>query len=159
MNKTLIIIATVISSTSALADNYATCLLDKMPGVQNNPAAWAAVRLCAEAHTGRFSDVEQGAGRGLFAMYDSALECFHDKARTVQSNVAVSHIRSACNRLYDEPEVDWGSGDISIPADPSCRSQNPGPWCQYREQKQGSRSGSHVPDGGGLFDAGFSDIK
>jgi len=110
MNKTLIIIATVISSTSVLADNYATCLLDKLPGLQNDSAARAAMQLCYSKHPQRYLPIHQGDGRGFFT-YDSGAECALDKSASTISRMAAFQIRLACNRLYDE---DFGENDAVI---------------------------------------------
>ena len=39
-------------ASPALAANYATCLLDKLPGVKNAPAHAAALNLCAHQPRG-----------------------------------------------------------------------------------------------------------
>lgn len=47
------------------AADYATCLLDKLPGVKNAPAHAAALNLCAQQHPDKFFEVRCGSGRGL----------------------------------------------------------------------------------------------
>ncbi|MDR0225678.1 MAG: hypothetical protein LBI66_04605 [Burkholderiaceae bacterium] len=47
------------------AADYATCLLDKLPGVKNAPAHAAALNLCAQQHPDKFFEVRRGSGRGL----------------------------------------------------------------------------------------------
>lgn len=49
----------------ALAADYATCLLDKLPGVKNASAHAAALNLCAQQHPDKFFEVRRGSGRGL----------------------------------------------------------------------------------------------
>jgi hypothetical protein len=91
-----------LAAPGAFAGNYATCLLDKLEGVQNDLIAQSAVRLCASEHPGGLGGVEQGAGRGIFG-YDSGDECTVDKARDTQSRLAAGQLRRACGRLYDSP--------------------------------------------------------
>lgn len=50
---------------SAFAADYATCLLDKLPGVKNAPAHAAALNLCAQQHPDKFFEVRRGSGHGL----------------------------------------------------------------------------------------------
>ncbi|MEH6501700.1 hypothetical protein [Halopseudomonas aestusnigri] len=91
-----------LAAPAAFAGNYATCLLDKLEGVQNDLIAQSAMRLCASEHPGGFAGVEQGAGRGILG-YDSGDECAVDKARDTQSRLAAGQLRRACGRLYDSP--------------------------------------------------------
>lgn len=86
----------------AFADNYATCLLDKLEGVQNDLATRAGLRLCIDSNPGGFDDVEQGAGRGIFSEYESGLECTQDVSKSARSALAIRWIGRACRQLYDE---------------------------------------------------------
>lgn len=88
---------------NALAANYATCILDRVPAVKNNQALQATIRVCLDKHPGGLQAVKVGAGRGVFSAYDSADECLADKAKDTALNAAVNHIRFACHRLYGEP--------------------------------------------------------
>ncbi len=100
--KKLLIISTLLTLPSlAQADNYATCMLDKLPGVQNDAAVYAAAQVCSGRYPERYSSVPQGAGRGFFG-YDSGAECALDKSRNTRSQLASYQIRAACNRLYDK---------------------------------------------------------
>lgn len=94
-----IIAALTLATTPVWAANYATCLLDKLPGTQNDSAASAIVSVCSSKHKG---EVEQGSGRGFFG-YDSGAECHAEKAKETPSNRAAYLMRWACNRLYDKP--------------------------------------------------------
>ena len=91
-------------SSIAQAGNYATCLLDKLPGVQNHGASVSAVRVCQSKYPGGLAGVEQGAGRGLFASYDSGDECTYDKAKDTRYTGAVRVMAEACMRLYNKPQ-------------------------------------------------------
>ena len=87
--------------SSAWAANYATCLLDKLPGTQNDVAAQAVYQVCKSKHGG-LQAVAQGSGRGLFG-YDSGAECTAKNAGDTRSNQAAHMIGAACRKLYDEP--------------------------------------------------------
>lgn len=101
--KKLIITAALLSlSGLTQAENFATCLLDELPGVQNNSAARAAYQVCSAKYPERYDGVEQGSGRG-FLGYDSGAECALKKARDTRSQDIAVMIRVACNRLYDKP--------------------------------------------------------
>ena len=94
----------------AWAGNFATCILDKMPGTQNDVAAQAIYQVCNSKHGG-LQTVAQGSGRGLFG-YDSGAECTAKLANDTRSNQAAHMIGAACRKLYDED----------------------GPWMNYRQQ-------------------------
>ena len=96
--------------SSAWAANYATCLLDKLPGTQNDVAAQAIYQVCNSKHGG-IQTVAQGSGRGLFG-YDSGAECTAKKASDTRSSQAAHMIGVACRKLYDED----------------------GPWMNYRQK-------------------------
>ncbi|WP_211276242.1 hypothetical protein [Halopseudomonas pachastrellae] len=100
--KAITLLFITLLSPLAFAGDYATCLLDKLEGVQNDQAARSAIRLCLREHPGGINSVEKGSGRGIFG-YDSGDECALDKASDTQSNVAGYQVRVACYRLYDKP--------------------------------------------------------
>ena len=99
MKQALALTLALFAAPTAFADNYATCLLDKLEGVQNDQAARAAISLCRSTFYG-LETVEQGSGRGWLG-YDSGDECTLDKASSTQSRTAGYQIRLACHRLYD----------------------------------------------------------
>lgn len=99
---TLLVLIT--ASSTVQAANYATCLLDKLPDVQNHGASVSAVRVCQSKYPGGLASVEQGAGRGLFASYDSGDECTYDKAKDTRYTGAVRVMAEACMRLYNKPQ-------------------------------------------------------
>ena len=98
------IITTALLAFSSLtqAGNYATCLLDKLPGLQNDQAAAAAIQVCRSKHPGGMEQIAQGEKRGAFG-YESGAECALKKAGETRSSTAAYQIRLACDRLYDEP--------------------------------------------------------
>lgn len=91
-----------IAPLQAFAADYATCILDRLPGVQNDAAATAAYHLCTSKYPGGLAAVKQGSGRGLFR-FDSGAECTLKKAADTRSNRAAYMIGAACRKLYDEP--------------------------------------------------------
>lgn len=113
MNKGCIVLAALLPSIAS-AGNYATCLLDKLPGVQSDVAANAAFQVCNSTFPGGLTSVPQGTGRGWFS-YKTGADCTLKKAGDTRSNRAAVLIGVACRKLYDLPEVDWESGAISPP--------------------------------------------
>lgn len=91
-----------LAAAQAHAANYATCLLDKLPGTQNDVAAQANMQVCLDKHPGGIETVPPGKGRGLFG-FSSGAECTAKKASETRSNRAAVLIGVACRQLYDEP--------------------------------------------------------
>ena len=89
-------------ATQAQAANYATCLLDKLPGTQNDVTAHANMQVCTGKYPGGIESVSQGQGRGLLG-FNSGAECTAKKAGDTRSNRAAVLIGVACRKLYDEP--------------------------------------------------------
>lgn len=109
----------------ATAGNFATCILERMPGVKAPQVSAAVVRACQAAHPDGLQGVAWGAGKGWFAKYQSPDECLSDKAKETALLIAVSHIRNACGVLYgkapkpnrsDRPAVDWSQFELVEPA-------------------------------------------
>lgn len=94
----------LLCSPEAFAANFATCLLDKMPGTQNDIAAHATMQVCLSKNPGGIEAVAQGSGRGVFG-FDSGAECTAKKAGDTRSQRAAVLIGIACRKLYDE--ADW----------------------------------------------------
>lgn len=88
----------------AFAANYASCILDKMPGLANDVAANAVRQMCMSQHPGGLTAIEQGSGRGFFS-YKSGAECVVKKAGDTRSQSAAATIGAACRKLYDESEI------------------------------------------------------
>lgn len=91
---------------SSHAGNYPECLLENLPGVQNDTAARAAQRICTSKYPGGLASVKQGAGRGARGAFASGDECVVAVAGETQSEIAARAIGLACRRLFDEP-IDW----------------------------------------------------
>lgn len=100
--KVAILIATLLPfAEPASAGNFATCLLDELPGTENDQAAYAVHQVCKDRYPAGLEGVERGSGRGFFG-YESGAECTMDKARETRSRAAAFRIRAACNRLYGD---------------------------------------------------------
>lgn len=108
---------------SAFAGNYATCLLDKLPGVENQAATSSAVQMCQTDYPGGLTNVPQGDELGFFASYRSGDECTLEESKGTRFVPAVQLIRSACHKLYDTRQLS---------AKEACEIEKPGPWCKYR---------------------------
>lgn len=101
--RLLLLAATLLIPIAAEA-NFAKCLLDRLPGVQNDVAANAIWRACNDQNPGGFTAVKQGSGRGWFS-FKSGDECTAKKAGDTRSHRAAALINSACRRLYDNPPM------------------------------------------------------
>ena len=102
MNLSTLLLCMTLAPSIANAGDFATCVLDKMPGVQNDAAAYAINRLCLEKYPDGLSGVAQGSGRGVFS-YDSGAECAASKSAKTPSLVGGQSIYRSCNRLYSKP--------------------------------------------------------
>lgn len=108
--KAALFLAALLPSVAA-ADNFATCLLEKLPGIQNDMAANAVYQVCNAKYPGVFGTIAQGSGRGWFAPASGA-ECLMKKGSETRSNRAAALIGVACRRLYDPPAVDWSQYEL-----------------------------------------------
>ena len=84
------------------AGSFARCLLDRLPGTENDIRATAVFRLCSQQSPSGLASVKQGSGRGWFG-YKSGAECTADKAADTRSHRAAYMISTACAKLYDPP--------------------------------------------------------
>ncbi|WP_440111771.1 hypothetical protein [Acidovorax sp. BL-A-41-H1] len=113
----------LLAAAPAFAANYATCILDKMPGTQNATAYQAGVQLCAQQHPDRFFTIVKGGGRGLLAPKSpDACTVVHAKSTVWQP--AAQAIRRACDCLYGVPS---GPSDMCerYPLPQELRNQHP----------------------------------
>lgn len=100
--RSTLLVVCLAAAAPALAANMATCLLDKLPGTQNDVAAQAVFQVCSAEHPGGIQAVPQGDGRGMLG-FKSGPECTAKKAGDTRSTRAAELIGMACRRLYDEP--------------------------------------------------------
>lgn len=97
--RSTLLVLCLTAAGPALAADYATCLLDKLPGVKNAPSHAAALNLCAQQHPDKFFEVRRGSARGLLAP-KSPEQCTLDKARDTSWQPAAGMIMRACGCLY-----------------------------------------------------------
>lgn len=97
----------LIAPPAMAGGNYATCLLDKLPGVANDVAANAIVQTCSSKFPGGFQTVGLGSGRGDWFGFKSGAECTAKKAADTRSDRAAHMIGAACRRLYDELDLTY----------------------------------------------------
>ncbi|HTH44105.1 MAG TPA: hypothetical protein VL528_03400 [Oxalicibacterium sp.] len=102
-----------ISPVLAHADNYATCILDKMPVAQNELEVTAAYQLCRQTYPSGLGDVGQGSGQEFFSSYVNGNECTRDKTANIPSRRGAMLIGAACRRLYDGSSGPWTDSDSS----------------------------------------------
>jgi len=103
VNLNNFVLCVILAPAVANAGNFATCILDKTPGVQNDAAAYATNKVCMEKYPGGMASVEKGSGRG-FLSFDSGAECAAKKAAGTPSLIGGRLIYNACIALYDKPE-------------------------------------------------------
>lgn len=96
--------ALTLAAAPAWAGNYATCVLDKMPGTQNGATHAAVVQSCGQEHPARYSGVKKGDRRGLFGFSDGNA-CIIKKAASTSYQPAAGAIAVACRCLYDKPQA------------------------------------------------------
>lgn len=101
VKRLMVAAALAALGSPALAADYATCLLDNLPGVKNGPAHAAALNLCGSKYPDRFFDVRRGSGRGLLGP-KSPEQCTLDKARDTSWQPAAGMIMRACGCLYTQ---------------------------------------------------------
>lgn len=100
----VVMLAVIMPSTPAIAGNFATCILDRMPGTQNDTVAYAIMRICKEKYPGGLDSVIGGGGRGWLG-FESGAECSAKKAAKTPNQRAAFIISAACRRLYDKGPI------------------------------------------------------
>lgn len=95
----------LLASCSAVAGNFAECILDDMPGASNGVATGAVFRSCSQSFPGQYHGVVKGSGKGLFG-FKNGNECTIKKAKATTFQPAASAISVACGCLYDLPQFD-----------------------------------------------------
>ena len=93
-----------VACAPAWAANFATCILDKMPGTQNGAVHAAVFQTCGQEHPSRYSGVEKGSGRGLFGFSDGNA-CTLKKAASTSFQPSAGAIAIACRCLYDQQQA------------------------------------------------------
>jgi hypothetical protein len=96
-----LLLALLMVAATAHAD-YAECILDKVPGMANAPAAFAVHRSCTNEHPLQYSAISKGHARGIFGFSDGEA-CIIKKGRDTAQYNAAFMIAAACRCLYDAP--------------------------------------------------------
>ncbi len=91
----------LLLSSVAFSGNYADCILDKMPGSENEAITTAAVHTCLQANPGGFYDIRKGSGRGILGHKDSN-SCILKNAKNTKNQRGAFLIAAACRCLYDD---------------------------------------------------------
>lgn len=94
--------ALLAASFPAFSENYATCLIDGLPGTSNHAAHEAIVQTCLQKHPSGFSRIKIGEGRGWFG-FKSGAECTIKKAKDTTFPTSAGMIGMACRCLYNQP--------------------------------------------------------
>lgn len=89
----------------AWAGNFATCLLDKLPGTANQPTHGAVFQTCTKNYPGRYFDIKKGSGRGIFGFADGN-SCVIKKAKNTPYELSSMQVAFACRCLYDSPSYE-----------------------------------------------------
>jgi hypothetical protein len=103
VNLNILVLCVILVPGVANAGNFATCIFDKMPGVQNDAAARAINDVCIDKYPSGLAGVKEGSGRG-FLSFDSGAECAAKKAAGTPSLIGGQLIYAACIALYDKPK-------------------------------------------------------
>lgn len=100
MKNTLAMLSILLAAPAMAAENFAECIIERMPGVQNDAVAGAIARVCLAEHPGGIDAVPQGSGRGWFS-YKSGNECIIKKGEKVISRIGGNLLTGSCIKLYD----------------------------------------------------------
>lgn len=100
MNRLAALLSLLAAAPAFAAGNFAECIIDRMPGAQNDAVAGAIFRTCLAEHPGGLDAVPQGSGRGWFG-YESGNECIIKKGEKIVSRNGGNMLTGACNKLYD----------------------------------------------------------
>lgn len=102
MSRHATVLVLLLFAAPAWAGNFATCLLDKLPGTQNGAVHAAVFQTCGQEHPSRYSGVEKGSGRGIFGFSDGNA-CTLKKAASTSFQPSAGAIAVACQCLYEKP--------------------------------------------------------
>ncbi|WP_127806795.1 hypothetical protein [Hydrogenophaga sp. NH-16] len=94
-----------LTSTVVQAGNFASCILEKMPGSSNAATNAAVFQSCSAENPSLYRGVKMGSGRGLFG-YKDGNACIIKLAASTQFQPAAASIAAACRCLYNKPPFD-----------------------------------------------------
>ncbi|QBY55544.1 hypothetical protein [Cupriavidus oxalaticus] len=80
-------------------DTFESCILKTMPGAANELSIQLILAKCVQK-----PQAKAGSGReGLLAKYSDGFECFHDKGKSVGTQLGANYVFVACQTLYSKP--------------------------------------------------------
>lgn len=100
----IVTVVSLLAAGQVHAANFATCLLDKLPGTQNGAVHAAVFQTCGQEYPSRYSGVEKGSGRGIFGFSDGNA-CTLKKAASTSFQPSAGAIAVACRCLYDKQQA------------------------------------------------------
>lgn len=99
MVKRIALLLVFACPIAVFAGNYATCLIDKMPGSENEIFTSSVIAECSAEHTGTLYAIKKGSGLGFFG-FKNAEACVQSKTKTTPNRRAAVMISRACGCLY-----------------------------------------------------------
>ena len=99
-----VMIALILSGCSSKPENFAECILEKIPGANSEIVRSAAYQQCRSTFGEMFYDIRKGNKAGVFSSYSDGQECLIDKSKGLVHKNSVINIKTACSCLYDEPQ-------------------------------------------------------
>lgn len=91
-------------------DNWPECILEQMPGVQNNYAAGAVIQNCTRDFGAPQTEQNNYNGNGR---YKSGDLCVIETAKDTTSDLAARVIYASCHMLYDHPTTGQNSNNLN----------------------------------------------
>lgn len=101
VTRIMLAIGLALLASGVSAADFATCILEKMPGSSNGATNSAVFQTCISEHPGGYVNVKQGAGRGLFGFKDGNA-CTIDIAKQTSFQPSAGAIAIACRCLYNK---------------------------------------------------------
>lgn len=109
-----------VLANAAIAGSFPECVLDDIPGAQNDVVARRLVAECLKRHPYGYNSAEaiesKGSKYNSFFGYKNGAECTIAKAKNTASPFGAQVIQGACVHLYDFKPISQGPYDDLIPA-------------------------------------------
>ncbi len=98
---TVIALALLVAPHIAFADTdgYWDCILDKMPGVENDVTAYSIRRLCSQKNN--YNPNIPATKRTGWFDFESGAECTAKKSKDTRSTLGARAVMSACYAFYE----------------------------------------------------------
>jgi hypothetical protein len=122
VKKITFAVGLLIFSLHVSAGDFATCILEKMPGTANGATQGAIYGTCRSEYPGGYFNVKRGSGRGIFG-FKNQDSCVIKKAKDTPLQTAAGAISFACHCLYKEPTFEGEMCDYPpMPSTPFSQS-------------------------------------